>query len=221
METQILNLQPPFDYIHCNSEVGKHIATMIVYETTRGEDGSYKLETHSHPIIKYYNAPSGVVWDKAELTDCDVICNESNMKVITLNFIRMIRKKWGVRGDTNYIKKAKYLREVLLRYDIVISDDDFLNQYKGRQISSWGFEVALEFKEENGIIICHDNGKSHYPIYCEAKNRDDLLEQLEDQCYEWERFTDRRVKITFVTDQEDYKKVIDDLEFDRMTWDEE
>ena len=34
METQILNLKEPYEYIHCNGEVGKHIATLIVYETT-------------------------------------------------------------------------------------------------------------------------------------------------------------------------------------------
>ena len=66
METQILNLKEPYEYIHCNGEVGKHIATLIVYETTKGEDGSYKLESHSHPIVKYWNAPGGVVWNNGK-----------------------------------------------------------------------------------------------------------------------------------------------------------
>ena len=59
MDTQILNLQAPFEYIHCNGEVGKHIATMIVYETTKGEDGQYKMESHSHPIVKYHHRAVG------------------------------------------------------------------------------------------------------------------------------------------------------------------
>ena len=33
METQILKLEAPFDYIYCNGEVGKHIATYIVGES--------------------------------------------------------------------------------------------------------------------------------------------------------------------------------------------
>ena len=51
METQILKLEAPFDYIYCNGEVGKHIATYIVGESRIGEDGKYTLETHSHPIV--------------------------------------------------------------------------------------------------------------------------------------------------------------------------
>lgn len=46
METQILKLEAPFDYIYCNGEVGKHIATYIVGESRIGEDGKFTLETN-------------------------------------------------------------------------------------------------------------------------------------------------------------------------------
>ena len=35
METQILKLDQPYEYIYCNGSIGLHIATMIVYETRR------------------------------------------------------------------------------------------------------------------------------------------------------------------------------------------
>ena len=50
METQILKLDQPYEYIYCNGSIGLHIATMIVYETKTNEDGDYELETHSHPV---------------------------------------------------------------------------------------------------------------------------------------------------------------------------
>ena len=64
MEAQIMKLEAPFDYIYCNGEVGKHIGTYIVGESHVGKDGTYTLETHSHPIVQYFNSPKGVVWNK-------------------------------------------------------------------------------------------------------------------------------------------------------------
>ena len=65
METQIMKLETPFDYIYCNGEVGKHIGTYIVGESRIDEDGKYTLETHSHPIVQYQNSPKGVVWNRS------------------------------------------------------------------------------------------------------------------------------------------------------------
>ena len=154
METQILNLQAPFEYIHCNGEVGKHIATLIVYEAMKGEDGSYKLESHSHPIVKYWNAPGGVVWNQAELTDCDVVCDENSLGVDSHSFFRMVRKKWGIENDTDYREKAKQLRETLIDYDIMISDEELLAKYKNMIIHEWNHNIMLIFEKKEGKIVC-------------------------------------------------------------------
>ena len=220
MDTQILNLQAPFEYIHCNGEVGKHIATMIVYETTKGEDGQYKLESHSHPIVKYWNAPAGVLWNNAELTDCDVLCREDKKEVDLYYFFRMVRRDWGVENETDYMAKAQSLRETLIDNEIKFTDESVMKQYYNQVIiTNFKHQIALVFEEKDGKIICRDNGKSQYPIFCEAESKDDLREKLEDLCYEWERFTDRRVEIHFKTEQEDYEDILDDVEADRPTWD--
>ena len=86
METQILKLEAPFEYIYCNGEVGKHIATYIVGESRIGEDGKYTLETHSHPIVQYKDGAKGVVWNRAELTDCEVLCSEDDMRIDVQKF---------------------------------------------------------------------------------------------------------------------------------------
>ena len=218
MDTQILNLNEPYEYIHCNGEVGKHIATLIVYENTKGEDGSYELETHSHPIVKYWNAPGGVVWNKAELTDCDVVCTEEDMRISTYKFCRMVRKEWGIENDRAYLKKAEYLRKALHDIGIIISDDVLTAKFR-KVFTEWDHKIELIFEEKDGKIICYDNGKGMYPIYSEAESEEALIEELSDQCYEWERFTDRRVTIHFETEQEKYKKIIDTIERERPTWD--
>jgi len=45
MESQILKLERPYEYISCNASVGLHIATMITYEATTDEEGEYKKES--------------------------------------------------------------------------------------------------------------------------------------------------------------------------------
>lgn len=86
METEILKLDRPYEYIYCNGSIGLHIATMIVYEAKTDEDGEYQLETHSHPIVKYSHRPGGTVWNRAELTDCKVLCREDNKRISMQEF---------------------------------------------------------------------------------------------------------------------------------------
>lgn len=222
METQILNLKEPYEYIHCNGEVGKHIATLIVYETTNGEDGSYKLESHSHPIVKYWNAPGGVVWNNAELTDCDVLCTEDKKEVDLFYFFRMVRRDWGVENETDYLKKAESLRGTLIDNDIKFTDTFVINQYHSKLlITEFTHNIAVSFEEQDGKIICRDNGKSQYPIYCEANDNEELVEKLDDILYEWTHFTDRRVVIRLDIDQEEYKTIPHTLEIYRSNWDHE
>ncbi len=44
MDTQILKLNEPYEYIYCNGSIGLHIATMIVYEAKTNDDGDYELD---------------------------------------------------------------------------------------------------------------------------------------------------------------------------------
>ena len=95
IQTQLLKLDPPYQIIACRGEVGIQIATLIVTEETRGEDGKYGITTHSHPVVSYSDKPriskkmaeatdqedlvymaeagEGIVWDKIECTDCSIV----------------------------------------------------------------------------------------------------------------------------------------------------
>ena len=100
IQTQLLKLEPPYQIISCRGEVGIQIATLIVTEETRGEDGKYGITTHSHPVVTYmdkavvskrlaepeenrtifgdYIQPvvensEGVIWDKVECSETTLI----------------------------------------------------------------------------------------------------------------------------------------------------
>lgn len=97
MDTEILKLDPPYNYIYCNGSIGLHIATLIVYEAKTNEDGEYQLETHSHPIVKYSERPGGTVWNRAELTDCNVLCSEADKRVTMAKFMDYIDSVYRAR----------------------------------------------------------------------------------------------------------------------------
>ena len=105
MKTEILKLDRPYEYIYCNGSIGLHIATMIVYEAKTDEDGDYELETHSHPVVKYRELPGGTVWNKAELTDCNVLCSEDDKCISMQKFYYFVssigRMRLSERGEAD------------------------------------------------------------------------------------------------------------------------
>ena len=101
IQTHLLKLEPPYQIIACKGEIGVQIATLIVTEETRGENGEYGITTHSHPVVSYIDKPTisqiiadfdddydsmidalvaqngeGVVWDKVE-------CNQTTFVSLT------------------------------------------------------------------------------------------------------------------------------------------
>lgn len=125
MEAQIMKLEMPFDYIYCNGEVGKHIGTYIVGESRIDKDGKYTLETHSHPIVQYLNSPKGVVWNRAELTDCVVLCNEDDKRMDVRRFFLLCMQQYQLKyGEDNMGiiydagTEAEPLKDRLMEYGI-------------------------------------------------------------------------------------------------------
>ena len=111
IQTHLLKLDPPYQIITCRGEVGMQIATLVVTEETRDEDGNYGITTHSHPVVTYVdkqlkkqpdsdsfeNDPAliacgeGVVWDKVEVNDTSRVCmsDQTERKLTSYGFCRL------------------------------------------------------------------------------------------------------------------------------------
>ena len=146
METQILKLDQPYEYIYCNGSIGLHIATMIVYETKTNEDGDYELETHSHPVVKYSKRPGGTVWNRAELTDCTVLCREDNRRITMeqfYNFVNDMRQgEMAVMPVSMEVPLSKMMLEqngIEIEWPILRDEDGYMSQQEE-------FNISLEFK---------------------------------------------------------------------------
>lgn len=98
IQTQLLQLDKPYQIISAGGQVGIQVATLIVTEEKQTEDGGYFIDTHSHPVVNYglkqdleaainYGSshpqevyrrnqrlkPEGAVWNRVEVRDVHVL----------------------------------------------------------------------------------------------------------------------------------------------------
>jgi hypothetical protein len=105
IQTHYVRLEPPYEIIFCNGEVGVQIGCLIAVEEKRGENDEYGLVTHTHPIVCYgakdilnfwtsrrtnvWTSPGdyvqGAVWDKVEVKDILVLGLLDDKKPWALN----------------------------------------------------------------------------------------------------------------------------------------
>ncbi len=117
IQTQLLKADQPYQIISAAGQVGVQVATLIVTEDKLLEDGSYQIDTHSHPVVnyavkegliedlKYYNGdpdeewkyfqrlqPEGAVWNKVEIRDIKVLglVGANNLSVDMDTFVRLV-----------------------------------------------------------------------------------------------------------------------------------
>ena len=93
IQSHFVRLEPPYQVIFCNGEVGIQIGSLIVVEEKRGPNEEYGLQTHTHPVVSYGSKEmldfwtsgphdiwmsdgdfvQGAVWEKVEVKDVLVI----------------------------------------------------------------------------------------------------------------------------------------------------
>ena len=211
METQILNLKEPYEYICCNGRVALHIATLIVYEAKVNEDGEYELETHSHPVVRNFSTPSGTVWNKAELRDCDILCREDNPQ-ISLRKFRQILSRYPESYENVYEGKGESINPVWKKdlEDICIKiawsvGEDGQEHFKE-------FKVRLEVKPDKHCpYLCTDRWTEFF-FYIEADDLDELKAQLiHKRDWYYYVFKEHDFAIRFTCDDKRYESLIKEV----------
>ena len=211
MDTQILKLEAPFDYIYCNGEVGKHIGTYIVGVSHIDEDGKYTLESHSHPIVQYVNSPKGVVWNRAELTDCEVLCSEDDMRIDVQTFyllcIQRADQKAQEAGEGEYsfaawdnsADEAELLKEKLRQYGIGFKSKEKVVEV-GVEVGGCSDGYFAQFMELSIMYFHHIE-----------PTLEELGKRLTEEREYWEEFYDHVVKIKYTPDSSTAKGFVENL----------
>jgi len=210
METQILKLEAPFDYIYCNGEVGKHIATYIVGESRIDEKGKYVLETHSHPIVQYHNSPKGVVWNRAELTDCEVLCSEGDMRIDIQKFFLLCMQRAGQKAKEagenyefaawdNSADEAEPMKEKLRQYGIGFKSKEKVLEV-GVEVGECSDGFFAQFMELTIMYFHHIE-----------PTLEELGKRLTEEREYWEEFYDHVVKIKYTPESSTAEGFVENL----------
>ena len=74
MKSQLLKLEAPYNVIYAGGKVGRHIATLMVWNDDEEALGGI-MDAASYPVIdEGEEFPAGTLCEDAELHDCRVLC---------------------------------------------------------------------------------------------------------------------------------------------------
>ena len=216
IQTQLLQLQPPYQIIYCVGEVGLHVATFIVADELRGEHGKYLgIETHSHPVVSYTNkarnagfrkhrfAPyaetgeEGVVWNRAELKDVYPLCLGTDEKV-ALQRIDWLRYEFSIPAGGAEELPSLYniaARLAELGIDIELPEKEQMEQPQ-----------LLEYAQGEDGRAPYVYGMSKTAVfYAPWASVETMAATLDKQLWDYERLYPKgeRPHITFFIDKED------------------
>lgn len=196
IQTNLLPLQPPYNYIYYGGVVGKQIATLVATVDKTDDEGNYAIETHSHPVVVYNGQTAeGVVWDKCEVMDCRTVCSETAKKVTLRQFNELLVMTGGAKTDNpdnpmNLLPpmNPNYLRSALKVAGIVLEMPTDVNYYGPDQPGSIKeFKVRLLFDaSDDGVCVWSQLNQSPFYFNIESSNRDEVLSLLRGQLYDWQ-----------------------------------
>jgi len=193
-------LQPPYQIIYYNGNIGMQIGTLIVTVQVDEDTNDYSIETHSHPVVTYMNKEfqsmlikddrewaqslhfpmmEGTVWNKVELKDISTICFSDIHIIKWANFIntimRIVKKspvKYAFEYTPTYI--AANLREYGIDVDLPDSGD---------------YTIKLEKTKSDEYEVVKSADNCLFPIIAIGRNQDELLKRVEDQFFNYRVIT--------------------------------
>ena len=187
------------------------VGTLTVVEDASTKKEGYAIKTHSHPVVRNFGTPSGTVWNKAELRDCDILCREDNPQ-ISLRKFRQILSRYPESYENVYEGKGESINPIWKKdlEDIGIKiawpiGEDGLEHFKE-------FEVRLEVKpDKHSPYLCTDRW-SEFFFYIEADDLDELKALLINR-RDWYYyvFKEHQFAIRFTCDDERYERLIKEV----------
>ena len=181
MNSKILKLDAPYNIIYAGGRVGRHIATMTVWEDN--DMGIY--DAHQYAMIdEGGELAAGALAVEAELGDCRVICNESDPRV-RLRWLAEI-VEYDMRQEDpvefHYIWERLSLLGVKVIWDKARDEKgELLKDEDGELIDENVYTVSLTFEGSHDHMVAQSYTVSGFYFYARGKVEDvyhDLYYQL-------------------------------------------
>ena len=165
MNSKILKLNAPYNIIYAGGRVGRHIATMTVWEDN--DMGIYDARQYAM-IDEGGELAAGALAVEAELGDCRVICNESDPRVRLRWLAEIVKYDFEQEDPVEFT----YLWERLSLFGVKViwdkardENDELLTDDQGEYIDENVYEISISFDGTHENMFARSYTTSGFYFY--------------------------------------------------------
>ena len=165
MNSKILKLDAPYNIIYAGGRVGRHIATMTVWEDN--DMGIYDARQYAM-IDEGGELAAGALAVEAELSDCRVICNESDPRVHMRWLAEIVKYDFEQEEPVEFT----YLWERLSLFGVKViwdkardENDELLTDDQGEYIDENVYTISLTFEGTHSHMVAQSYTTSGFYFY--------------------------------------------------------
>ena len=146
MKSKLLKLDAPYNVIYAGGKVGRHIATLMVWNDDE-EDAGLITDSASYPVIdEGEEFPAGTLCDNAELHDCRVICPPGGTNLYWV--AKMIEYDFQQLEPAG----AEYILERMKLLNCMIAMPTEKDKETGEEVNKINFDVTLYIMKVSGPV---------------------------------------------------------------------
>ena len=158
MNSKLLKLNAPYNVIYAGGKVGRHIATLMVWNDDK-EMGGGIMDAASYPVIdEGEEFPAGTLIDYAELHDCRVLCPYSEKEGCPATNLYWVAKI--IEYDFQQIEPAgaEYILERMKLLGCKIAMPTEKDKETGKEVYQIDFDVTLYVRKLSGPVANDNEG---------------------------------------------------------------
>lgn len=188
MNSKLMKLDAPYNVIYAGGKVGRHIATLMVWNDDDEMAGGI-MDAASYPVIdEGEEFPAGTLIDYAELHDCRVICPYSEKEKCNATNLYWVAKL--IEYDFQQLEPvgAEYILERMKLLGCKIAMPTEKHKETGEEVYVIDFDVTLWIMKVSGPVGNDNEGvfrvtsNRHDGFYFEAEGTpEEILNELEYQ----------------------------------------
>lgn len=165
MNSEILKLEAPYNIIYAGGRIGRHIATLTVWDD--GELGIFEASQYAM-IDEGGELASGALVTEAPLGDCRVVCNERDPRIALRPLAELV--KYDLEQDEPvefaYLWERLSLLGVKVIWDKVRDEDGKLvKDDEGETIDENVYEVSISFEGLHEHLFARSYVSSGFYFY--------------------------------------------------------
>ena len=162
MNSKLMKLEAPYNVIYAGGKVGRHIATLMVWNDDDDAAGGI-MDCASYPVIdEGEEFPAGTLCGDAELHDCRVLCPPGGTNLYWV--AKMIEYDFQQLEPVG----AQYILERMKLLDCMIAMPTEKDKETGEEVNKINFDVTLYIMKVSGPV-----GNDNEGVFRVTSNRFD------------------------------------------------